>query len=859
MGPLPKTRKLLLSLVLTVTIFSVFAQSVGAPYFFDDRVTLEWKANPALRVFLRGKPTDNIAPVNVLVVFSSIPSLKDLAVLESLCRVETFTGHVATVSLPPNLLPKLASLPFVSQIAMPRTMKPELDVSVPEILADQVWNTAKYPAVRDSSGKVVDGSGVIIGVADSGIDYLHGDFYFPNGTNKILYIWDQTTAGTPPDGYSYGNECTPNDIQSKTCTEFDDGGSSLTTGHGTAVAAVAASSGQASHEYYGVAPGASIVAVKLVDGSENYVIDAMQYMIMKARQLNRPLVIVHSLGDSLGSHDGTEPLELALTDFVSEGVPIVVASGNDGGSNLHVSGILSPGETVHVPWATASGANTNQIDLWYPVAASVALSVVTPSGEVVTGPTPDFGAQTVDGTVIILADMRPTGREWWINVTASAPVSQPKSLWSFVLTSESGAVGKWDAWTEPGQFVGSNETEANLYSIDRSDTIDAPGTAKGVITVGAYMSKYSWWARCTTCVQWATENGYKGFWWTPSYAPGEAQLLYTNTSMNVVRTILVGGPGVGQLLYFSSAGPTRDGRMKPDLDAPGANIAAARASTAPERHSDPDNFHQVWVGTSFAAPHVGGTIALMLQMNPYLSPNEITSILETDARQDSFTGNINRSIGSPLWGWGKVNALNSTLDAPKLYSIRIEVAAVHQPLSADLTLDGAFVETISLNQSKMVTLEFTRGGSHTIGLTPIINIEPGTRYVLYGTPWTFSSGGTRNFAYQEEYYLQVNSQYGYKSGSGWYNANSTTTASITPTNVNGHQFQGWIGSIVSSSPTVTFKMDSSKELSATWSQGAPPQDFLDGGIAIWVIVFAIIACVKLRNRRARLPSRPSAT
>ncbi len=176
-------------------------------------------------------------------------------------------------------------------------MKSELDVSVPEILADQVWNTAKYPGVRDSSGKVVDGSGVIIGVADSGIDYLHGDFYFPNGTNKILYIWDQTTVGKPPNGYSYGNECAPSDIQSKTCTEFDDGGCSLTTGHGTAVAAVAASSGQASQKYYGVAPGASIVAVKLVDGSENYVIDAMQYMIMKARQLNRPLVIVHSLGD----------------------------------------------------------------------------------------------------------------------------------------------------------------------------------------------------------------------------------------------------------------------------------------------------------------------------------------------------------------------------------------------------------------------------------------------------------------------------------------------------------------------------------------------------------------------------------
>ncbi len=834
-------------------LFSVFAQSVGAIYFFDDKITLDQKANPALRVFLHDKAVGGVREVNVLVVFSSIPSSNDLAMLASLGTLRTFTGHVATVNTQINLLTKIASLHFVSQVAMPRTMKANLDASVPEILADRVWNTAMYPGIRDSNGNEVNGSGVIIGIADSGIDYLHPDLYFPNGTNKILYIWDQTSTGKSPDGYPYGNECGPSDIQSKACTEFDDGGASLTTGHGTAVAAVAASSGQASHRYYGVAPGASIIAVKLIDGSENYVIDAMQYMITKAHQLNRPLVIVHSLGDSLGSHDGTEPLELAFTDFVSEGVPIVVASGNDGGSNLHVSGILSPGETVHVPWSMAAGADTNQIDLWYPVATSVAISVVTPSGEVVTGPTGDISAQTADGTVSILADMRPSGREWWINVTANMAGSQAKGIWSFVLTSQSGAQGKWDAWTEPGQFVGSNETEMQLYSIDRSDTIDAPGTAKGVITVGAYMSKYSWWAQCTTCVQWAQENGYKGYWWTPSYAPGETQLLYTNTSTGIVRTVLIGGPGVGQLLYFSSAGPTRDGRMKPDVNAPGANIAAARASTAPQRHSDPDNYHQVWVGTSFAAPHVAGTIALMLQMNPYLSPSEITSILKADARQDNFTGTINRSIGSPLWGWGKVNAFSSTLDAPKLYSVMIQVAGIGQPLSADLTLDGAFVERISINQTTTVTLEFTRGGNHMVELTPIIAVEPGTRYVLFGSPWTFSSGGIRNYTYQEQYYLQVNSEYGYASGTGWYKANTTAAASITPTIVQGHQFQGWIGSVVSSSPRVTITMDSSKNLVATWSQGVNGNDptLLWASVVIAIVAIAVTVMIKLRREKAR--------
>jgi uncharacterized repeat protein (TIGR02543 family) len=718
---------------------------------------------------------------------------------------------------------------------MPKMMKPQLDVSVPEILADQVWNTAKYPGVRDSNGRIVDGTGVIIGVADSGIDYLHQDFYFPNGTSKILYIWDQTTSGRAPDGYNYGNECTPNDIQTKTCTESDNGGLSLVTGHGTAVAAVTASTGQASHNYYGVAPGASIIAVKLVDGSENYVIDAMSYMIMKARELNRPLVIVHSLGDSLGSHDGTEPLELAFTDFAAQGVQIVVAAGNDRNANLHVSGTLSPGESVSVPWSLRG--DQNLIDLWYPTADVLGMSVTTPLGQTVTGPTPDFGVNTQDGNVIILADMRPSGREWWINTTSTG---QPTNgQWSFTLTSISGPGEKWDAWTEPGKFVGTNGTTTEAYSIDPSDTIDAPGTAYGVITVGGYMTKWSWYGGCTACVQYARESGLKGIWSAPSFAPS-----------------------VGDLAYASSVGPTRDGRIKPEIVAPAGAVAAALASTAPPRLSDPDDYHQVWYGTSIAAPHVAGVIALMLQMNPYLSSNEIKNILEADARVDNFTGAIDKSTGSPLWGWGKVNALRSTLDAPKFYSVRISVESVGIPFIADVSVDGETVERLALNQTKELTFDFMRDGNHTIELTPILNIKPGTRYVLFGTPWTFSSGGIRDYRYQEQQYLQVNSQYGYAAGTGWYEENATAIANIATTNVDGYQFQGWNGSVVSTSPTITVRMDSSKEVTAIWTQSESfnPQTLLAATIAIIIGMVAVIVVAKLFRRSSKgLHSSPSAT
>jgi subtilisin family serine protease len=833
---LRENQKLLFALALVAISLSVLPQSVGASVFFDNRVTLRLKSDPPLRTFLAYRPRDT-ERVNLLLTFSTPPSTIELAMLASLCRVETFTGHVASVNLPINLLPALASLPFVTELTKPRILKPELDVSVPEILADQVWNTAKYPGVHDSTGKTVDGTGVIIGVDDGGIDYLHRDFDFKNGTNKILFIWDQTTAGAAPEGYDYGNECTSTQIQSQTCTEFDGGDTTLIPGHGTAVAAVAASTGQASQKYYGVAPGASIIAVKLMDGSENHVLDALGYMISRARELGRPIVIDQSLGDSLGSHDGTEPLELAFTDFANQGVPIVVSAGNDRNANLHVRGILSPGEIVNVPW-TVNGTQ-DSIDLWYPTSNVFSLSIYTPSGAVVNAPTPDLGVNTFDGNVIITPEVRMSGKGWYINITTLRPQTS-QDQWSFTLNSIGGPQGKWDAWTEPGQFAASMDVPGRNYTTDPSDTIDAPGTAFGVITVGGYMTKWSWYGGCTECVKYEQENGYKGIWSAPAFAPA-----------------------VGDLAYVSSIGPTRDGRIKPEIVAPAGAIATALASTAPPRHSDPDNYHQVWYGTSFAAPHVAGVIALMLQMNPYLSPNQIKTILEENGRQDNFTGTINKSTGSPLWGWGKVDALRSTLEAPNLYSVRVSVQEVGIPSTVNLAIDDATLEMIPLNQTKTITFEFRRGASHTVELTPIINLESGTRYILSDSSWTFSSGGTHTFAYQLQYYLQVNSQYGYASGKGWYDAGQNATASLTSAIVDDHVFLGWTGSVISPSLTVTLKMDSSKELVATWtpalSTPAQDNDLLIVALLILTAAFGLAAFIRHRSTRGRVHRPPFAS
>ncbi|MGD0178096.1 MAG: S8 family serine peptidase [Candidatus Bathyarchaeia archaeon] len=985
-------RKTVAALLILVAI-STLIQAVGAIYFFDPQVSLRLKAAPGLRVFLAEPLVQTNSRVSVLLVFSDIPSPEQMRQLAEFGKLETFTGHVASMRLPMSVLPQVASLDFVSHISYPRMLSPSLDKSVPDILADQVWST-----VRDANGNLVNGTGVVVGIVDSGIDLTHKDFFFPNGTSKIMSLWDQTGAGKPPDGFDYGNECTRQQIEQETCGELD-GSESLPAGHGTAVAAVAASTGQAAMQlqscilydesgwhdehtqcqglsgpfpllssssdylyfgdsqkfnqlffdtqsagayegftweysqgmgswgplprlpenrdlaltgpgfsdndtlrltrsgtifftppldwskdsvggnadqywirlkatyvgkpalvrriqasppYKGVAPEALIIAVKvtptngrggsLSEGTDATALDGVNYIMKKARELGLPFVVNFSLGDSLGSHDGSEPLETAFADLASQGVPIVVSAGNSRNANQHVDGTLTAGESTVVTWTNNPINSPNYIDIWYPVSDVLKITVTTPDDTVVSGPTSEYGVTTPSGNVTILPDQRSSGKEWFITVAAVNSLR-----WHFTLTASSAIDGKWDAWTEGESDSGVFEAPTLLtgpYKLDPSDTIDYPGTAKGVITVGGYMTKYFWWSGCTMCI--------------------EHWVDYSQQQNYLVHGIIHDSyaPSVGSITDDSAMGPTRDGRTKPEIVAPSANIAAARASSKPQcgggtsclLFSDPDDYHRIVIGTSFSAAHVTGVIALMLQMNHYLSPNQIRNILTQDARQDAFTGEINSQSGSPTWGWGKVNALNSTLDAAKVYAARVEVDSIGVPLETNVSLDGQEASEVSLDQARTIIYEFQRGGNHTIQLTSLIQAQPGSRYLLMEPTWIFSTGGSKQFHYTQQFHIQATSAYGYATGTGWYDANSTVIVSVTPSQTAGHEFRGWIGDVISNSPVVEVKVDSSKEMTATWrsTQGAYNVANVAGFLLAIIFSIAVVLIVRYNTRKRKL-------
>ena len=170
-------------------------------------------------------------------------------------------------------------------------------------------------------------------MTQEGIDYTHPGFRNSDGTTRILYLWDQTASGENsygriPAGYMQGAEYSKEDIDealaqpdiasSLKIVPVSDRGS----GHGTAVAGVAAGNGASSPggRYRGVAPESSLIIVKLGKQGSSFaltteIIEAIDYVVRKSITLNMPVAINLSFGNNDGPHDGNSLFENYIADI----------------------------------------------------------------------------------------------------------------------------------------------------------------------------------------------------------------------------------------------------------------------------------------------------------------------------------------------------------------------------------------------------------------------------------------------------------------------------------------------------------------------------------------------------------------
>jgi len=550
----------------------------------------------------------------------------------------TVTSNFFTADATADQIGKLSVLGSVEYIALARRYKPALDKSVPEIHADKLQD-GSY------NGTSYTGKNVIVGFVDTGIDWTHLDFRADSDAtqSRILWMWDQTGSGGAPAGFTKGTEYSQAQISAElgaspphVVKEKD------TDGHGTHVAGIAAGDGSSNGgKYKGVAPNADIIFVKTTFNDAD-IIDGITYIRQKAEAAGKPFVINLSLGSQSGAHDGTDAMETDIDqELAKPGRAVVVAAGNEGTDQIHADTTLTQGGTAtyqfSIPAYTASGATDNdyvEFDLWYQSQDQLTVTVTSPNGAVVSaisGNLTTVQTSTNDGAVEI--DNASNGvsplnqlNECVIFIYDSSPTKPPRAgTWQIKVSAVSigQGGGEYDLWLSDSQLSTSNGATPLLttgYSFRK--LVGSPGTSKKAITVGSYITKFKW----------PSIDGH-----TYSFV-GEDTLI-------------------GQYSAFSSMGPTRDGRQKPEICGPGEVIVSAlsKDSSPDTALIDPDGEHVVLQGTSMATPHVAGVAALLLQAKPGYTSDQIKNAMTSTARKDVFTGG---SVSSQ-WGYGKIDATGS--------------------------------------------------------------------------------------------------------------------------------------------------------------------------------------------------------
>lgn len=561
--------------------------------------------------------------------------------------VRTTRGGIITATVPVAALETLAEHPDTRALQASSQSRPCMNVSHVEINADDVH-------AGIGLNRPYRGNGVVVGVLDSGIDWKHEDFDWSDHTSRIQYLWDMSGTSNPPSGYTYGTEYTKAQINANTCGEIDGNGGH---GHGTHVTATAAGSGFAHPSYVGIAPESDIVFVKGIrdhDSNGGFadadVVDGCSYIFSKAVAMGKPAVINLSLGGQVGPHDGTSLYEQALSSLTGPGRIIVAAAGNAGGDFIHLSYPTQAGsdynDALETVWI-ADGSNLiTAADMWYDNGAiSVGIAAYDAFAQLIGYTSPVAPGQLLDNMPFTV-----NGTTYGLISIDAQTVSDPFNNASrvvVVIDSDNGTYpinsvfwslytfgsGTFDAWIITGGLF-TTDSGTWFRPGDNEKSVGSPSTAMEVISVASYVTKN----------QWVDING--------------ATQIQLDNLGNLVT--------VGDISWFSSLGPSRDGRLKPEIAAPGEAIVSALSTDLSIGVGvQPENIlhtgkHLKMQGTSQASPHVTGTVGLMLERDAVLTVAEVRAALSGSARRDGFTG----TVPNTTFGHGKLDALGAVSRIP---------------------------------------------------------------------------------------------------------------------------------------------------------------------------------------------------
>ncbi len=523
-------------------------------------------------------------------------------------NVTRVIGDVVTGSVEINKIEEIKEDPNVISLKGARKISPQLHISLPEINARQIDISGE---LRTTDATSIDGSEVIVGIIDFGCGFAHENFLNSDGSTRILYLWDQSGQqnSMSPQEYQYGREFTADEINKAlekpnpyTALSYHPGNRA----HGTHVMDIAAGNGRGSSNP-GVAPKADIIFVELSTESklENFgnsrrLLEAVEYVFHRAEELGKSAVVNLSLGTHGGPHDGSTPVERGFDTLLEkENRAVVISAGNSHQRGSHSSGEIPSGGDRTLGWEVFSSDNTvNELEVWYNGDAELEVTLISPSGQqIVTTKLNEVKNVSIQGIPfarIIHRASDPLNGDNHIDIFLRHGLS---GVWGVELKTVGNESVNFHAWIErDDNRVGMrNQSRFIQNDDDPTHTIGSISCGKKSIVVGSY----------------------------------NAAVINRDISS------------------FSAEGPSRDGKQKPEISAPGQEILAANSASTSGITS--------MSGTSMAAPHVTGVVALLMQLaeNP-LSIVNMREMLSRTARKEF---NQTNSVWDSRYGEGRVDTV----------------------------------------------------------------------------------------------------------------------------------------------------------------------------------------------------------
>lgn len=611
----------------------------------------------------------------VVQAFVRLSDSGSLAAIEALgVQPQVVAGECITALVPLDALNAVIASDDVLQVEFPRQAR---------LLNDKARSSTGHNATLAGDESLgispLTGKGVIYGTMDQGIDFNHINFRNDDNSTRFLSVYLPDNSS----GESYtGRFADEGNMEFVTATlpgstfNSDEAIKALTCdcpdeSHGTHTLGTAA--GSYNNSYRGFAPDADLIASGSLNLSDVNLVNTAAYVFDRAAELGCPAVVNFSLGSNVGMHNGLDFCAYMLDKLTGPGRIICVAAGNEGSDNVHLSHTFDQSKTLKT-----------RLNNWYGTKYSAYVGI--------------FSAGNIKA---YLAVMGSDGQLMYQSTAAcgkdNPAVSLPTGMGSYfngsiMMNYVQGTPCGNEIYIEAlGKTSTSSHILALVVEADEGDSVEM-------------------W--CEPFLEFS-DSGLDG------YTGGDSNMSISNMACGF-NSIAVGAfstrsSDFGNLAYFSSYGPTIDGRTKPEIVGPGRSLTSSYNSydSGSAKYTTGnvtvDGRTYGWgsmQGTSMSSPAVSGIIATWLEANPYLSPDDIKQIFEATADNDSIT-----QAAPEKWGYGRINSFEGVKYIYQTTGVSDAVAQEKPIIVYPNSSDGRFTILTANGESALSLRVFSLSGA----------------------------------------------------------------------------------------------------------------------------------------------------